>query len=305
MGRLSNLRVVDPVLTNLAIGYANSDLVGEVLMPTVDVEKEAGKIPKFGKEAFKIYNTERALRAKSNRINPESLKHIDVSTEEHDLEYPIDYREDAESAFPLQAHATNVVTEGIALRREKQIADLAQDPNNYAADNKLILTGAGFNDPNLDIVSIIDDAKEAIRKKIGRKPNTLVLSSDAFYALRRHPKLLDMTKYTKRGLLTVQDIADLFELETVVVAQSIYSDDDDQFHDFWEGSAVLAYVAKKAANANRSVYEPSYGYTIRRKGYPIMDTRTEDGKLELVRNTDNFRPYLLGSDAGYLIKLVK
>lgn len=31
-------------------------------------------------------------------------------------------------------------------------------------DNKLILTGAGFNDPNAVIVSIIDDA-EAIRRK--------------------------------------------------------------------------------------------------------------------------------------------
>lgn len=305
MGRLSNLRVVDPVLTNLAIGYANADMVGEVLMPIVTVDKEAGKIPKFGKEAFKIYNTERALRAKSNRINPENLKHIDVHTEEHDLEYPIDYREDAESAFPLQAHATNVVTEGIALRREKEIADLAQNPDNYATDNKMILTGAGFSDPNLDIVGIFDDAKEAIRKKIGRKPNTLVLSSDVFYVLRRHPKLLDMTKYTKRGLLNAQDIADLFELDTVVVAQSIYSDDNDEFHDFWEGCAVMAYVAKKQANANRNVYEPSYGYTIRRSGFPMVDTRTEDGKLELVRNTDNFRPYLLGSDAGYLFKVVK
>lgn len=305
MGRLSNLRVVDPVLTNLAIGYANADMVGEVLMPIVTVDKEAGKIPKFGKEAFKIYNTERALRAKSNRINPENLKHIDVHTEEHDLEYPIDYREDAESAFPLQAHATNVVTEGIALRREKEIADLAQNPDNYATDNKMILTGAGFSDPNLDIVGIFDDAKEAIRKKIGRKPNTLVLSSDVFYVLRRHPKLLDMTKYTKRGLLNAQDIADLFELDTVVVAQSIYSDDNDEFHDFWEGCVVMAYVAKKQANANRNVYEPSYGYTIRRSGFPMVDTRTEDGKLELVRNTDNFRPYLLGSDAGYLFKVVK
>jgi hypothetical protein len=28
--------------------------------PFVPVDKEGGKIPKFGKEAFKIYNTERA-----------------------------------------------------------------------------------------------------------------------------------------------------------------------------------------------------------------------------------------------------
>ena len=32
MGRLSTLRIVDPVLTGLAIGFSNSQLVGNVLM---------------------------------------------------------------------------------------------------------------------------------------------------------------------------------------------------------------------------------------------------------------------------------
>ena len=49
------------------------------------------------------------------------------------------------------------------------------------------------------------------------------------------------------------------------------------------------------------MYEPSFGYTLRKTGQPVVDTRTEDGKLELVRNTDIFTPFLLGADAGYLI----
>ena len=89
MGRLSNLRIVDPVLTNLSIGYSNADLVGDVLFPFVPVDKEGAKIPRFTKEAFKIYNTERALRAKSNRINPEDGDSLTVSLDEHDLEYLI------------------------------------------------------------------------------------------------------------------------------------------------------------------------------------------------------------------------
>jgi len=50
MGRLSNLRVVDPVLTNLSVGYSNADLVGDVLFPFVPVDKEGGKIPKFARK---------------------------------------------------------------------------------------------------------------------------------------------------------------------------------------------------------------------------------------------------------------
>ena len=40
MGRLSNLRVVDPVLTNLAIGYGNADLVAELAATGVDTSDE-------------------------------------------------------------------------------------------------------------------------------------------------------------------------------------------------------------------------------------------------------------------------
>jgi len=33
----------------------------------------------------------------------------------------------------------------------------------------------------------------------------------------------------------------------------------------------------------------------------VVDTRTEDAKVELVRNTDIFRPFLLGAEAGFLV----
>src|SRR6266540_3209665 len=115
MGRRADLRIVDPILSALARGYIFPELACETLFPVVRVEKEAGKLPQFGKEAFRIYQTERALRAKSNRINPEDYGHIDVVLKEHDLEYPIDYRErdEAEGVLPLERWATNVVTKAL------------------------------------------------------------------------------------------------------------------------------------------------------------------------------------------------
>ena len=68
---LQALRVQDPVLTNLAQGYHNLELVGEVLMPTVEIDKEAGKIPKFGRLAFRLPSTVRNLRGTSNRLDPD------------------------------------------------------------------------------------------------------------------------------------------------------------------------------------------------------------------------------------------
>lgn len=303
-GRLSNLRVVDPVLTNLAIGYSNADFVGEALFPFVEVEKERVKLPVFGKEAFKIYNTVRGLRADSNRINPEGLDAIDLATDEHDLEYPIDYREEAEAAFPLEAHATNVVTEGIRLRREKVIADLAQAPASYSASNRIALSGTSqFTDDASDPEGVVADGKAAIRAKIAKEPNTMVIGYTAWNALKRNKALRAVLGDNAKRLLRVEDLRDIFEIEHIAIGKGVYTADNGAFADLWADNIVLAYVAPRTGQGlARNVGEPSFGYTPRRKGNPQVDTYVASGgKLELVRATDNFRPYIVGADAGYLI----
>lgn len=307
MGRLSNLRVVDPVLSALALGYSNAAFVGDQLLPFVMVDKEGGKIPKFGKDAFRVYNTERALRAKSNRINPSDIDSVDISLDEHDLEFPIDYREEAEAAFPLQAHATNMVVEGIRLRHEATVASMTQNPANYAASNKIALSGTDvFTNDASDPEGVVDDAKAAIRSKIVKEPNTLVIGYGSWRALKRHPKLKAILSDTRSRLVQLADLREIFEIENIVVGKGMYATDAGATVDLWGNTMVFAYVpgGAKTAGTNaplRSVYEPSFGYTLRKKGNPVVDTRTEDGKLEIVRNTDIFRPYLLGAEAGYLV----
>lgn len=207
MSRLSKLRVVDPVLSALALGYSNAAFVGDQLLPFVNVDKEGGKIPTFGKDAFRVYVTERALRAKSNRINPEDLGGIDVTLDEHDLEFPIDYREDAEAAFPLQAHATDRVVEGIRLRHEAMVASMTQNPANYPAGNKIALSGAAmFTDNTSDPEGVVDDAKAAVRDKIVREPNTMVIGYKTWRVLKRHPQLKAILSDTRSRLVQLADL---------------------------------------------------------------------------------------------------
>lgn len=307
MGRLSKLRVVDPVLSALATGYSNAEFVGHHLLPYVDVDKEAGKIPKFGKEAFIVYATERALRAKSNRIVPEDIGQVDFALDEHDLEYPIDYREDAEAAFPLQAHATYRVTEAIRLRHEKMVADILQNPASFPTGNKIALSGtSSFDDDASDPEGVVDDGKAAVRSKIAKDPNTMVIGYATFRRLKRHPKLKAILSDDRPRLVQLEDLKEIFEIPNIHVGRSVYQTDAGVQADIWGDTIVMGYVPPGAPTAAgdapvRSVYDPALGYTLRKKGQPVVDTRTEDGKLELVRNTDIFRPYLLGAEAGYLI----
>jgi len=303
MDHLESLRVVDEVLTNVARGYTNANFIGTNLFPVVYVKKEGGKIPQFNAEAFRVYNTERAIRAKSNRISPEGRSSIDYVLTEHDLEYPMDYREIEEDIANLELHAATVVAEGIQLRLEKLIADLSQDENNYSPNSVAVLSSADkFTNESSNPFAIIEAARETIRSKIARYPNTIVLGASTYAALKNHPMILDRIKYTAHSVMSEELLRELLDFPNLYVGKAVFVDDSGAFVDVWQDNVILAYVPEQNENVARNVYEPSFAYTLRKIGYPVVDKYTEGGKVSIVRNTDIFVPKIVGPDAAFLIK---
>lgn len=304
MSHLSKVRIVDPVLTTLARGYSNNEFVGSALFPEVAVEKEAGKVPQFGKEAFKIYTTERGLRAKSNVLQPETTDPLDYALTEHDISYPIDYREASEDPMPRKQIATNKVQSIIGLRKEFMQAALAQTAANYPSGSKIALaTTACWSESTSTPIANIETAKETIRTKTGKRPNTMILGATAFQVLKNHVSILDLIKYTRSGVVTPELLAALLGIENVQVGDAVYSTDADVFADVWGDNAILAYVPKKLSDIPRNEFEPSFGYNFFKKDMPLVDVYPgEGGKVEYVRSTDIFKSYIVGSDAGYFIE---
>ena len=300
---LQALRVQDPVLTNLAKGYHNLELVGEVLMPTVEIDKEAGKIPKFGRLAFRLPSTVRNLRGTSNRLDPEDITAIDVALEEHDVEYAIDYREENEAIFSLRQFALNTTQDVIALGREKEVATLALDESKYDSGNKVTLSGTSkITSKQADIFAMFDTGIRAVKRAIGRKPNVCVIAGDVWAALKEHPAVIEKLKYSQVAIVTPEVFAKLIGIDTVKIGEAVY-EESNQLKDIWSDAIVLAYVAPRSTERKGTVYEPSYGYTVRRQGGLFVDTYKENGgKLEVIRTTDIHKPHLLGASAGYLIK---
>lgn len=300
---LQALRVQDPVLTNLAQGYHNLELVGEVLMPTVEIDKEAGKIPKFGRLAFRLPSTVRNLRGTSNRLDPEDITAIDVALEEHDVEYAIDYREENEAIFSLRQFALNTTQDVIALGREKEVATLALDESKYDSGNKVTLSGTSkITSKQADIFAMFDTGIRAVKRAIGRKPNVCVIAGDVWAALKEHPAVIEKLKYSQVAIVTPEVFGKLIGIDTVKIGEAVY-EESNQLKDIWSDAIVLAYVAPRSTERKGTVYEPSYGYTVRRQGGLFVDTYKENGgKLEVIRTTDIHKPHLLGASAGYLIK---
>lgn len=301
--RLNNIRVVDPVLTQLAWGYMNPTFVADKLFPTVKVEKEAGKFPIFGKEAFKAYNTLRAIRGGSNVLVPENITTGTYVLAENDIGYPIDYREDADAMFNLQQWATKAAQDIIALGKEVDAATLATTTGNFGS-NTVTLTGNDQWDVvHADSLPIADitTGKEAIRAGIGMYPNVMIVSATAYASLATHSTILERVKYTSLGVVTPQVLAAILDIPNVYVAGAIKSTDAGVFSDVWGDDCILAYVPGAVGGVN-SMYQPGFGYAFQKNGNPQVDTYfAEGGKIQIVRSTDIYDVQISAAAAGYLI----
>lgn len=301
MGRLEDLRI-NAYLSKVARGYSNSAFIAENLFPVIDSELEKVDIFEFNKEAFQVYDTERSIRANSNVISPKGFTKKTTTLTEHDLAYPLDYREQEESKIvKLQLHATNVVTEGLKLKHEKQCADLVQNTDNYDAGNKIILSGTSlFSNAGSDPEGVVDDAKSAIAGKIAQEPNTMVMGYEAFKDLKKHPKLRELVSSSKTRIITLELMKEIFDIENIFVGKSVFTNNDGEFVKVWSNNIVLAYVPPLNS---RTEYDPSFAYTVKKKEALKIDEYSKEGnKVKFIRATDIYTPFLVGPDAGYLIK---
>lgn len=299
-------RVVDPILSTIARGYQNAELIGTKLFPFVPVPQRGGKIISFRKEDFRLYATGRAPGANTKRIQV-GYDGSNYALESHSLEglLPIELMQEANAVPGVDlAQGTIRKTQNIiALRLEKAQADLATTAANYPAGNKTTLAGAsqwsdftGTSDPLNDV----EVAKEAIRKAVGKRPNTIAMGAAVMAKLRLHPKIIDRMKYTGRDVPTAEILAALWGVQNVVVGDAVYADDADAITDVWGKFVVVAFTETASLAAMGT---PSYGYTYRLSGYPMVETPylERNPKSWVYPVTDEVVPVIAGATAGYLI----
>lgn len=303
---LSRARVIDPILTTGARGYTNAEYIGRVLFPVVSVPKRGFKRIEFGKEAFVKYATRRAPGTATKRISF-GYEGKPASLDQHALDatVPTEYIDEAAEVpgVDLQQEGVDITMKGIRLSEECEQAALATDPANYAATNKETV-GAGhhWDDPASDPKDQIKAAKEGIRRKIGREPNTLVITKPQFNALDDHPKIVDKMKHTTSDSLTVDMLKRYFSIDNIAIGEGVYveDEDDEDFKDIWPNAAVLAYVP---GASERSVRVPSYAYTYQLLNHPFVEPYVYERQTKswVAGVTDERSPELVGADAGFLL----
>ncbi len=304
---LTAARVVDPVLSSIAQGYRNSEMIAALLFPRVPVELRAGNIITFGKEDFMLYGSARVPGQNTKRVqfgySGSAYALVDYSLEG---QLPIEVMQEAANGPSIDASAMTVrkVRNIMDLRLEKASADIARTAGSYAAANKVTLSGTGqwsdFTGVSQPIQNI-ETAKEAVRAATGKRPNTVVMGAAVMAKLRQHPIIVDRMKYTGRDVATVEILAALFGVQRVMVGDAIYSNDaGNAFTDVWGKDVVVAYTETGSV---ADMGAPSYGYTYNLGGYPIAEEPYFDrnSKSWIYPVSCSEAPVLASASAGYLI----
>ena len=275
---------VDSALTNISVAFlqnANNFVAGRVF-PNVPVSKQSDRYFVFDRGDFN--RDEAEVRAPGTEsagagynLDNTPTYYANVWAIHHDV--PDQVRANADAAVDPERAAAELTMHKMLIRREKEfvskfmasgvwdttITGVASGPSG-AQTIKWSDTTSG------DPIGDIDTAKSTILESTGFMPNKLVIGYKVFDALKRHPDIIDLVKYSggvgpnNPALVSEQALAAVFGVEEVVVARAIENtaaEGATAAHSFIAGSkAMLVY-----APAAPSLMAPSAGYQFSWTGF--------------------------------------
>ena len=296
-------RVVDPILSTIAQGYTNAELIGNALFPIVPVDKSGGKIISFGKESFQPSDSLRAPGAATKRIDVGYVG-LPYALENHGLEalVPIENMREAQvPGIDLAGISIKLTQDKHLLNLEVQQATLARNGVLYDANHKVALAAAAkWSAATSTPLADVQAAKEAIRSTCGRYPNVMVMGAKVFAALQSNPTVTGRFQYTTAASVTTDMLAGFFGVDKVIVGKAVSSTDAGVFSDIWGNDVVLAFVP----TAISSIQQPSFAYTYTMRGNPMVKAPYFDNNRESWIYGVHFEraPLLTGMNSGFLIQ---
>ena len=273
----------NPILTSLQLGMGQGTMIAEQLFPRLPQVLSAVSLAQLGDERLRRYNTRRAPGAPTKRVN---IKYDGktYTIDQHSIEVPLPralLREADESRklnvgnyLDISRIAMVTANDILGLGYELDVAELATTSGTYAAGHVLALAGATkWSAATGTPVTDIRAAADVIRKKIGKRPNKLTLSADAFSAITGNPEVKGYLPNTNLGPASIEQLKTILNVADIVVGDAVWIDATDVGQDVWGNNAILAYVPSiGGSGGDISLAEPGFGFTNVLEGHPFAET---------------------------------
>lgn len=224
---------IDKALTNISVQYLqdSANFIAGQVFPMVPVKKQSDRYFVYLRDDwFRDEAEERAPGTESaggdydidntpTYFCRKYAYHKDVVEED---------RTNADDPLTPDEDAVAFVTDKLLLNKENNWANKFFKDGVWSFDYEGMVsggTGGEFiywddyanSQPIEDITKFATEQSE----RTGKRPNTMVMGRKAYDALKNHPDFLDRVKYTQKGVVTTDLIAEMFDVERVLVANAI------------------------------------------------------------------------------------
>lgn len=327
---------VDPILTQLSVGYQDQSLYADRILPETPVNTQSGQYRVFDRSDWLIHKSRREPGTVANEVGARKYSLDTFKTQEHSLQSAIADEERQELmsqgglADPVfggdlqidpEADATKYITRSILLEREKKTADLVRNAANYAANHKVTLAGSSrwdvytfvtAGDPYSVVSNPVGDIKTAVMRiynDTGRWPNTMIIPVDAVGIIENHPRVVTRYQYqtifSADAWKTIIGIPSVESLNVFVVDSKVNTADNvdatESIASLW-GQDVWIGIVDPTPGQKTMTFGKTFAQL-----YPDGTTRPtdrwreENRKSDLVRTSYKYDLKIVSALAGYLI----
>lgn len=289
---------IDPVLSNLSVATWQDvkGFIADSVFPTVPVEVQSGKYYVLDDANLNRDSAERRSDAAESAGDSFNLSNDSYNAAVYALHKDVGDQLQSNYKYvpgtPFQS-ATRFLVNKMRLRQEVQFAAdfLAAGLWGLSEAGVAATPGAGtflqWNDPASKPIEDVERWKASIAAA-GYDANVMAIGLPVWTALKNHPEIIDRYKYTSGGAkVSVQAIADLFDLERIVVGRA-YTNTAARGQ-----AAVNAPVIGKRALLVHAPDAP--GIEVPAAGYTFSWTGVSEGLGENI-GTKQFRMEHLAAD---------
>lgn len=266
---------IDRALTNISVAYqqAPNAFIADKVFPIVPVQKRSDVYFQYSKEDFfrdEVQERGQGAESVGGDFNYEVKDpyycrkyayHYDITQEERvNYDQPINVDRDA----------VDWLTQKMLLNREMRFVNTFFTSGVWGTEMQGTAgtpTGTTFkkwSDQTSNPVKDVNQIMLDMASSTGKKPNFMVMAPDVFYALKHHEDIMDRIKYTQKGIITLDLIASLFEIDNIYIPWGIinsgpqtpnYSETHDETQFIYSNKVLIGYKADRP-----SLKTPTAGY---------------------------------------------
>lgn len=228
MPEMKNLGHIDRALTNISVAYMQGAdaFIADKVFPIIRVQKQSDVYFEYSKaDNFRNEVQERGRGAESAGGNWNARIADPYYCRKYAYHYDITEEERVNYDKPLDVERDTVEWLGhkMLLKREIDFATKFFKTGVWKTDTNK--SADKWSSQTSDPVKDVNDAMLQMAEETAVKPNFAIMSPDVFYALKNHEGIMDRIKYTQKGIITLDLIASLFELDRIYVPWAVYNDE--------------------------------------------------------------------------------